>query len=567
LKLLFDRLVDEDRLPIQLGSSLTVLQTDYSPTGEDYFTMSDERPSSVLVEVVLKHGNKSDIVVALENFPFPATSNNTDEWLFDQSLSSLPTKIQVHATNTVCVERVDLLFRNETDYAHVAISLPASIFADCLDFNVCSESNKDSNMCGRSLAYYNETENCLELRTDDALFPRDLSLDLYATSCQRLTTWNHPEVGEPIKIEIITHNATTSQNIRVKEITSDAHDYVFVPQMTSLDINEDSRLPFQMRVDGGDGAQLEKLKITRYGLDISYVDFRANYECIYLCDEIASHDGVSMESVETLYLSLLQPIECKKVDYILIDENGTTGRDICTMPAINVTTFSDLQGAMDLITNATTPFRSVDAFVHVSTLAGDNSELSIPSNRGLNLYVDRTSTSGQEAVIEDFRFNVAPTGELLIDGFSFTGTSKLTIQSDGELEVKSCTIISAIPDPFLSNAGSTLISSTVITESTILSNTGFLDLSYVTFLGASNVLNDPLATIRVSRLNLYEDFVILSNLPGTIKLPDAERLYTIVDDDDPRCLGDYFPNSTVSLELTTSECKGESSMCFCASLN
>ena len=171
----FDRLVDEQRLPIQLGATLTVVQQDYSARETDLFTVSDQRPSSVLVDVSLARGNASHVQVALEGFTYQPTSHRGGhEWIFNETVPiwpSLPTKLQVHASGPVCIETVDLLFRNSTDYAHVAMSIPASMFASCLDFNVCSEENRDANACGRSLAFYNSTDDCLELRTDSSLTP------------------------------------------------------------------------------------------------------------------------------------------------------------------------------------------------------------------------------------------------------------------------------------------------------------------------------------------------------------------------------------------------------------
>lgn len=554
----FERLVDKDRLPIQLGATLTVLQRDYSAEGFDAFTVSDQRPSSVLVNITLGQGNINDTQVALEGFPVePDSPRGGYEWLFDESLPSLPTKLQVHASGPVCIKSVDLLFRNSTDYAHVAMSIPASIFSSCLDFNVCSDENKGSNACGRSLAYYNPDLDCLELQTNDVLYPRDLALDLYSTSCQRLTTWNHPDLGEPFLLEL-QHSEDNLENITLREVASDIHRYTFGPNEQSVVINEDSRLPFKLLLGGGNGAQeVGKFSITRYGKDVSYVDFRANYNCIYLCSAIASDSGISLGPIHTVYLSMLEPFECLKVDY-LVDENGVTGREICTSPQVNITSIDELQSEIASIAPTTSPFRSILAKVTEKELYGVG-DLLLPSHRGLRLSVERSTTNGQDAAIKGVHFVVERSAELTINGFDLRNSSTVTVNTLGEVELESCYIASPMV-----NYGSTFVSGTEISGSTVLTNHGLLDLTYVTFGGASSIVNTASATLRSSRLKLYEEFVILTSLPGMIELPDAERLYSTVEDTDSLCLGDFFPTNS-TLELSSVECKGEKK-CLCPSL-
>ena len=70
---------------------------------------------------------------------------------------------------------MNLSLRDPSSLDRVALSIPASIFLDCLDYNVCSASNEEK--CGRSLMYYDEDRECAVLKNGDVKYPRDLAID------------------------------------------------------------------------------------------------------------------------------------------------------------------------------------------------------------------------------------------------------------------------------------------------------------------------------------------------------------------------------------------------------
>ena len=60
-------------------------------------------------------------------------------------------------------------------------------------------------------------------------------------------------------------------------------------------------------------AKGKRVKIQRYGLSLLEADFEVLYDCINLCEAIANDVAIFMDSVETLYLELLETAECNKM--------------------------------------------------------------------------------------------------------------------------------------------------------------------------------------------------------------------------------------------------------------
>jgi len=269
---LFSRLADPSRLPIQVGGTLTVFQVDgvlaEGSNGETVanYTVTDGLPSTVSVVVNLAFGDPNDIQVALDSFNEP--SPHPHEWDFDSD-SFLPSKIQVHSSGSesVCIRSVDLLLRNETGTDHVAIRIQAKLFEVCLGLNVCDE--YDTRLCGRSLMYFDHDNDCAVLRTDDAKYPRDLSLNIFDSTCNRLTTWSHPSLGESFMIQLARDfEATTA--IELSALGSDINKYTFEPSSTKshLVLDESNKLPTIFKLKGGDGGLVKSVSTSCFSVII-----------------------------------------------------------------------------------------------------------------------------------------------------------------------------------------------------------------------------------------------------------------------------------------------------------
>jgi hypothetical protein len=554
----FARLVDAKRLPIQLGGTLTVTQQDiYDEFGvEVTHTVSDEFPSALTVRLILQAGSPADVQVTLEHFDDPSTVE-PHEWSFTED-SVMPSKMQVHVTgmSPVCLKQVDLLIRNETGSDHVATSIPASLFAACLDFNVCTAS--DERLCARSLMYYDPVLECAVLRTDDPKYPRDFAIDFFKDGCARLTSWNHPTGnGEPFKFELLDDLAAT-EAIQVTETNSyDAiHNYLFeptAPRVVNLDDTE--VLPVNFIVTGGEGGIVNDIRITRYGQIISQVDFASLWDCINVCSAVADPTGLRLGTTLTkeAYLDLINAINCRKLEFLL-SEDDKTGREMCTSPPLNVSSLEEIKAELTALLPSSEPYRTLFVEVELESLDEIIGDLvTITTNRGLMIEIAPSATDG--FFMNSTLFKVEFLGELYFDGLDFNGTTSVEVLAEGLAELAGCSVsLPSASTAFLTNTGTTTFRSVQLYENTVLQNEddGFLSLSYVDFYDQSSVESLG-GTVQVSRLTLYEDFENPLLIVGS-DFPDSFRLYDVLDEEtDPRCQGSDNGNSTLSLDST--ECQ------------
>ena len=259
---LFRRIVDTDRSPIQLGGTLTVFQEDSWKEDDDgnftliEFTVTDELPTALSVVVNLTSSVQEDVQVALDSFD-ETSYTQPHKWDFYAS-SKMPSKIQIHTNGSVCVSIVQLLFQNQTGTDHLVIQIPATMFEGCHLLNVCD--GNDLRLCGRSLMYFDKSQGCAVLKTNNAIYPRDLSLNIFDGGCSRLTSWNHPSLGEPFMINLDwDFNAT--EDISLKELSSDRNKYIFEPKSitTSQLLDENNWLPTVFSLQGGSGGLVKSV--------------------------------------------------------------------------------------------------------------------------------------------------------------------------------------------------------------------------------------------------------------------------------------------------------------------
>lgn len=149
------------------------------------------------------------------------------------------------------------------------------------------------------------------LRTDNAIYPRDLSLNLFSGFCSRLTSWNHPFLGEPFMIglhqDVSTPEQLGERVIELAELSSDRNSYIFKPTSCSYTwqmdcdkqvLDENNRLPTLFRLKGGDGGLVKSVSITRYNKVISGVDFFSLWDCINVCSAVADSKGLLLGEIQ-----------------------------------------------------------------------------------------------------------------------------------------------------------------------------------------------------------------------------------------------------------------------------
>lgn len=268
------RLVDESRLPLQLGATISFPQDDVlDEQGNPItFVVGDTRPVAFKVAVSLKEGSTSSISVATDTFDSPMLGSDPIFFEWDVTETTvLPTRVQLHlgAADPVCVDEVSIILRNQTGAEHIVASIPAQMFADCMDTNVCDASTEDQ--CPRSLAYYDSSQECLRLEVGNPKVPRDLSLRLFDISCSRLTSWNHPLLGEPIRFEVETTAAPSDddptrpeEDLLIEEKGSFTNKFrISSPGTFSVSLQEATLLPMRFTVTEGAHMYLKSIKIVR----------------------------------------------------------------------------------------------------------------------------------------------------------------------------------------------------------------------------------------------------------------------------------------------------------------
>ena len=565
---LFSRLIDSNRIPIQVGGSLRVFQDDLFERDDDgeivtvEYSVTDAVPSVVSIDVNLVNGEQGDIHVALDSFEDPSLSP-PHEWEFHADNSVLPSKVQIHATGQVCISSVDLLLRNETGSDHLAIRIPATLFEGCLDFNVCSED--DTRLCGRSLVYFDTTQSCAVLRTDNPIYPRDLSLNIFEGRCRRLTSWNHPSLGEAFKIEV-ERDGETVEDIVLEELSSSGNKYTFEPYASTvgLTLDENNRLPIDFSLSGGSGARIKAVTITRYNSVVSQVYFPSLWDCINVCDTVADSQGLRLgrNETEAAVINLIDAIDCRKLVLVSTGGGKAIGREACTSPDMTVTSIAELKVFLSSILSPDQPYRTLSAVIAAGL--SDTEIIDLPTNRGLNLQV--AADVSDDAAISAASFHISELAECSVDGIILNGTTTFDVDPLGVLDISGCTIsLTEGSSPFLVNSGEATLTSVDIMDHAHLQNalSGSLELTYVEFHDSSGIINSDDGIIELSRLVLYEGYVEPSqeNFGGTILLPDATRLYDTLDDEtDPLCLGNDGPDLT--LQASSTECQARCEEAF-----
>jgi hypothetical protein len=547
------RILDKERLPFQLGGTLSFVQNDLLDNDENpvLFKAPDSFPKGVSVSFTLNAGHSSSIEVALDTFNL--TGHEGYEWPIDDEMTSLPTKIQLHTNASVCIEHVDLLVHNETGHSFVVATFPAKLVAECLDYNVCSQ--EDERMCGRSLMYYDMVNNCARLEKGSSVIPRDLSIDLLASECGRLTTWNHPNLGAPFLIEARVEDL--SNPFQVNEFLGESHQYRFdnVSKLV-FELDESTVLPVDFLVEGS--GLLQAVQITRYGLTVSGLDFSLLWDCINVCDPIANPSGLRFGPQEGevigATLNFIAAIECQKlVEVLTISGNG---RQICTSPPISVGSLAEVVEELASIALSDTLYKTLN--LNVTRRLNDTADVIVPTNRGLILFQD-AGVPDDGGSIEGAIFRVADLAELFLDDLKVNGTTRIFSDSLGQVEISGTDISIDSSEPFLMNEGETSLASVALYSNTTMQNVnnGRIEIMYADFHNGSAFVNSPLGTIRLSRLSVYEQFSSIDSngLVGSLELPDARRFYKTVDDeDDQDCFGEDMPHSVIS-GIGTQECQ------------
>lgn len=551
----FKRAVDKERLPFQLGGTLSFVQNDLF--GDDdknpvLFKAPDAIPAGVSVNFSLHSGDSSSVEIALDTFN--STGRAGYEWSIDRDgvLASLPTKIQLHTSDSVCVEKVELLVHNETGHSFVVARFPAKLVAECLDYNVCSED--DERLCGRSLMYYDKANNCARLEKDNSVIPRDLSIDLLALQCARLTTWNHPHLGAPFLIEAQVDGV--SNPFQVTEFFGESHQYSFDGKSNKLayELDESNVLPVDFRVEGS--GLLRAVQITRYGLNVSGVDFSLLWDCINVCESIADpatlHFGQQMVVGATLHF--IAANECQKLVQVLTMSGN--GREICMSPPISVQSIAQVVDEVAAIVSSSTTYKTLN--INVTSRLVDMGVIKVPTNRGLILYQD-IGVPGERGTIENATVHVADLAEFFLVDLKVNGTTRILCDKLAKVEISGTIISVDFSEPFLTNLGETVITSVALYSNTSIHNVGNgrIEQMYVEFHDRSAFVNSENGTIQLSRLRLYEEFSSIdsNSFVGSLELPDAKRYYSTFDDeDDQECFGEDIPDITLS-DVGTKECQ------------
>jgi len=549
----FKRSLDTDRIPFQIGGTLSFYQNDLYEEGKPLlFKAPDSVPSAVSVSFLLGKGNSSSIEIALDTFN--STGNEGYRWKIGENTTSLPTKIHLHANDSVCVQSVEMLVHNETGHSFVVARIPAKLFAKCLNDNVCAAG--DQRLCGRSLMFYDEELSCARLEKDNSSIPRDLAINLLELDCARLTTWNHPNLGAPFYIEARVGDEMT-QPLIIKEYFGYIHQYMFEDASnTKLALSESTVLPTIFLVQGGVGL-VRSLSITRYGLNVSIADFSALWDCINVCTAFGNASGLIFSPLHVLRatLNLMAVHECQKL--VEVKTKSGYGQEVCTSPPVPVDTISEVVQAIESMTASDTTFKTLN--VIVTRRLVDAAVVTIPTNRGLILYQDE-EVGSIEGSVENVDFNVADLAELFLVDLIVNGTTSISIQSLAKLELSGVDIsVVSTQKPFLTNAGETIMESVTLNSNTMLKNVGHgrMQQTYVRFHDSACFVNAVEGVIRLSRLSLYEEFACADSetFEGSLELPDAKQLYQSLDDEeDEECFGDHIPDKTVS-DIGTRDCQ------------
>ncbi|GFH44128.1 hypothetical protein CTEN210_00602 [Chaetoceros tenuissimus] len=553
----YKRIVDKDRLPFQLGGTVSIAQGDLENQDFNFdepvraiFIVPDSRPVAIGMEISLARGDLSELEIAFDTYNM--TQMHGSLWPVDNETLSLPTKFQVHTKADLCIKNIDLKVYNETGHSSIFASFPATLFADCLDYNVCSADDELS--CGRSLMYYDKDLECAKLDVGSSIIPQDFSIDLMSLRCARLTTWTHEHLGSPFFIE--AKLASVNDIIIAKEILGDKHEYSYSGDISSVLLDESTVLPTDFEVTG-EGI-LERFQITRYGKIISNVDISHMWDCINMCEALGYPSGILFHAnnVTSLQLQLIDAVECRKLELVLTEKGD--GREVCTSPSYEVSSLTEVLAALQDIRLPQNPYRTLMLNVTENLVEDLNITITVQKNRGLILYRD-LDTFLDAFGIENSLFVVESFGELYLNDFLINGTSQIDTAAESETTIAGCEIDTNNVDRFFfSNAGTLEIFSTSILGTTIVQNIGDgrINHMYVGYFDESTIVNEAdESIIRLSRTTFYEEFSMnrvnwvnfTLDFLGSLELPDAKRYYESLDDEsDDRCTGVDSPDKVIT---------------------
>jgi len=529
------------------------------------------KPIAVMINVELANGLSSDIKIASDVF---GTSDLTNWRDLEDNL--LPQKIQVHAEGDVCVKKLDLWIRDMDGNENTLFTISASSFKGCTKNNVCTINSEK--FCTRSLMYYDESNECALLSPTNSKYPVDLSFDIFGQKCGILTTWhfaqlgekfrNHASLGEEFVLHLLESNGTRTENITIEDESSQPHKYVFPPSsenQSSVALNSHYKLPATIYVRGGKGGRIKKIWITRYGETISSLDFVSLHDCINLCDQIASEEGLFFNNVSKVDYASFDLLNdgCDKIVAIATNNvtgfDDTTGTEACTDPVPkNISSLGDITTALESIQNASSPYRSVKVSLPDDGLS-ETGSINIEENRGL---IFQNESASEKAVLNGLSFIVPANSELYFSDVSLTGSSRVVVQNQGYLNVAESLLHQADPtDSIIENSGKVDISQSNVTGDAFIrsNNNSSLILSRVTFSGNTSLDSDEGASIQVSNIHLYDSFVLDSN----VDIGLTDRYFVHIDDDDPLCTGNEEPSKLLPIDPSSckSECQDDS-FCF-----
>ena len=512
-------------------------------------------PEKVKIEIDLVRGEKDSLDVASDIHG--KTENN--EWSLEKNIT-LPSKIHLHATDEVCIKQVRLLVildddGNEYEYLNVS----ATELSECLDYNVCSRNNEE--LCGRSLMYYDEVDDCAVLSPYDNIFPRDLSLFLNGQECTLLTSWSHEDIGESFFIEVTETNTLRSQHLQIEDLLSEVHSYKIAPsgeEVNSIPLNECDQLPLTLSLSSGGESQLKGVKIMRYNTEISGVLFKDFFNCSSLCDRLVNSDSVILNkesAISMLTVGLLGEKKCEELETVETknitgneDENGEMA---CTDPSLyEVSNSSDLSILIEQIATSS-QYKSVNVIVPIGGLRGPGT-ITTPPNRRLSL--GPGNGTDDEIFMTDLKFIVSQYSEMYSVGVNLQGNLSIEVQNGGLFDLQNCIVEITTNTSFLVNHGNANMDDVFLFGNSTISNErgGTLSLSYVTFEDESMILTANNSFLSVARVVLHENI----DLGGEISFTYAAREYIQLEKNERNCnASDDRPETfNHDVELCLKEC-------------
>ncbi|CAB9518256.1 expressed unknown protein [Seminavis robusta] len=557
-------LADPNKLSIQTGAHIKVKSEDEASI--DGWKVTDGTVTMFKVFFDVVYGLKTELQVGVDSLgPHSASGVWNHGWVFSSGSDTLPSKIHIKATaGDVCISNVKYGLHNSTHKHSLAgrVLLQSSSFGidDCLDQNVCEYAS--SSNCGRSLLYYDRDQDCVVISATNTTVPTDLSLDLFATGCDRVTSWRAPGLGDNIRVQIQTFGTNNEPIVLYHDELSRHHRYEFDPRnnVVDLPLHNSTAIPTEWKLEGGSGDWVTAIRITRYGVTMMEIDFASLFGCINVCGSFALVvHGLDMAKVDRAYLNFLGTEECGQLPevYTNIDGVQQTGREACTSPVLQVATFSDLFSVVQDIRPKSWAYRTARVNITATAIDGDNEVLLLLRQRGLELHHER---SNEPVSIKDIRFSIQPKAEVRMNNFQLTdGTFFYTQNLEGIgnafLELTGCEIAVA-PVWVVHNNGTVIFNECNFPDGEKILNFdwGTVDLMYSTLAATAHVSNADSGTMRLTRMKLKEGFPYPSTFSGNWEYPDAQRHYRPVDPTDRLCLGTSNPSDVLS-GVSSSQCQ------------